>query len=260
MQRSSRVDYDSIAEGYDTQPYREKSVDSQPAAFVAGRAPADAPSLLDIACGTGNQLVANRAILPDARMVGIDGSLGMLRQAQRKARDISWVHADGAALPFRSASFDFVSCQYAFHHLQNKGAMLRDAFDVLRATGRLAICNLCPQECEDWLYYVYFPDALRRDLADFWPPDAIVAEMESAGFASVTVERQHLHFEHELTDLLRSVRRRDINSQLMALSDAAYEAGLRRIEEEIASRSNLRARADHLCFLTVRGDKPPSVD
>jgi ubiquinone/menaquinone biosynthesis C-methylase UbiE len=256
MQQLPRVDYDAIAEVYDSQPYREKSADPELAAFIAARASSARLSLLDIACGTGNQLEANRTIVPHARMVGLDGSLGMLRQARPKAPEIAWVQADGAALPFQSESFDFISCQYAFHHLRGKAGTLWGALRVLRAGGRLVLYNLCPQECEDWLYYCYFPEALGRDLADFWAPPAIVARMKALGYVNVTAERRHLHFQHALSALLEVVRRRDTNSQLMAISDAAYEAGLRRIEWELTDPRTPDRRPDHLCFATIRGDKP----
>src|SRR5246500_3959961 len=80
MQRSSRVDYDAIAELYDSTPHREKSADPELIAFLGGRGPSASLTLLDIACGTGNQQIANRGLAPDARLVGLDGSLGMLRQ------------------------------------------------------------------------------------------------------------------------------------------------------------------------------------
>jgi ubiquinone/menaquinone biosynthesis C-methylase UbiE len=188
MKRSSRVDYDAIAELYDCTPHREKSVDPELMAFLAGCGPAASLTLLDIACGTGNQQIANRGRAPDARFVGLDGSLGMLRQARRKMPDIAWVHGDSAALPFPSGSFDFVSCQYAFHHFRDKTGMLREAFRVLRRGGRFALYNMCPQESDDWLYYAYFPEAKTRDFADFWPPDAIVSEMSATGFAGVEVQ------------------------------------------------------------------------
>ena len=155
MQRSSRVDYDAIAELYDSTPHREKSADPELIAFLAGGGPAASLTLLDIACGTGNQQIANRGLAPDARFVGLDGSLGMLRQARRKMPDIAWVHGDSTALPFASGSFDFVSCQYAFHHFRDKAGMLREAFRVLRRGGRFALYNMCPQESDDWLYYAY---------------------------------------------------------------------------------------------------------
>jgi len=256
VQRSSRVDYDSIAPLYDSQPHRHKSPDPALAAFLAGHAGAERLALLDIACGTGNQLVANRALVPSASMVGLDGSLGMLCRAQAKSAGIAWVQGESAALPFRSAAFDFASCQYAFHHFRDKGAMLREAFRALRPAGRLAIYNMCPQDSPDWLYYSYFPDALARGLADFWPPEAIVAEMAAVGFTALAVERRHRQADRDLAEFLAAVRRRDRNSQLLTLSDAAYEEGLRHIERDLSDPDSSKVRPDHLCFVTITGDKP----
>jgi ubiquinone/menaquinone biosynthesis C-methylase UbiE len=75
MNRSLRVDYDAIAPLYDEQPYRAKTVDLELTAFIRQRA----PTVLDIGCGTGNQLIANRTATPGARLVGVDGSLGVLQ-------------------------------------------------------------------------------------------------------------------------------------------------------------------------------------
>ena len=62
-------------------------------------------------------------------------------------------------LPFRSESFDFISCQFGFHHLPDKAGMVREVFTVLRRGGRFVMRNPCPQEHPDWLYYEYFPEA-----------------------------------------------------------------------------------------------------
>jgi ubiquinone/menaquinone biosynthesis C-methylase UbiE len=233
MQRSTRVNYDAIAERYDSTPHREKSADPEFIAFLAGRGPSASLTLLDIACGTGNQQIANRNVAPNVRFVGLDGSLSMLRQARRKMPEIAWVHGDSAALPFASGSFDFVSCQYAFHHFRDKAGMLREAFRVLRRGARFALYNMCPQESNDWLYYAYFPEAKTRDFADFWPPDEIVLEMTATGFTGVEVARRHVHRERDLAELLSAVRFRERNSQLLSLSDAAYATGLRRIERDL---------------------------
>ena len=259
MQPSPRVNYDIIAHLYDTQPYREKTVDPELVAFLGQRGSAETLSILDIACGTGNQLVANRPMLPHTRLVGLDRSLGMLRQARPKAPDIAWVHADGAVLPFQAQSFDFVTCQYALHHIQDKAGMLQAVFQVLRHGGRVVLRNLCPQECADWLYYAYFPEAHALDLADFWPPEAVVAALQATGFVTVTVERQHLHYEQDLGVWLETVRRRDTCSQLLTIPDAAYEAGVRRLEHELAQGNAPLVRADHLCFVTIRGEKQTGI-
>lgn len=253
---SSRADYDAIADRYDSQPYREKSADPEFTAFLTEYRSGEPLAVLDIACGTGSQLIANRPIAEAARMVGVDGSLGMLRQARRKAPDVCWLQAAASALPFGRGSFDFVSCQYAFHHFQNKAGMLHEAFRVLRPHGRLVIYNLCPHDMPDWIYYTYLPEARRRDLVDFWSPERMTGEMQTIGFRNLDARRQHIHFDHDLVAFLETARRRENNSQLMALTDAAYEAGLRRIERDLAAAGGPRVYADHLCFLTVRGDKP----
>jgi len=220
---------------------------------------ADPLSILDIGCGTGNQLVTNRATVPNALMVGLDRSLGMLRRAQRKASGIAWVRADAAILPFKAESFDFVTCQHAFHHVQDKVGMVGSVFRVLRPEGRLVVQSLCPQESADWLYYEYFPNAYAIDLVDFWSPEAIVTVMETTGFLPVTVERHHVRYEQNMRNWLSVLRRRDTCSQLMAISDAAYAAGLRRLESELDHGSSPQTRAEHLCLVNIRGEKPISV-
>jgi SAM-dependent methyltransferase len=199
--------------------------------------------------------VANRSVVPFDRLVGLDRSQGMLRQARVKAPSITWIGADAAALPFRDGSFDFISCQFAFHHIEDKTRMLQEGFRVLRAEGCFVLRNLCPQECPDWLYYDYFPEARVRDFEDFWTPDAVISAMHDCGFGPVGAEREHLNFEEDLLPWLETVQRRDTCSQLLAISDNAYEAGLRRLTHELAGRSGPVLRDNHLCLVTIRGEK-----
>jgi ubiquinone/menaquinone biosynthesis C-methylase UbiE len=253
---SRRVDYDAIAPTYDLGPGRARVVDSELLTFIEQRTSVEALSLLDISCGTGNQLVANRTAIPVATMIGVDRSLGMLQQARPKSLSITWVQADAAALPFETLSFDYISCQFAFHHYQAKASMLRDAFRILRSGGCFVLRNLCPHESSDWLYYEYFPEAEIADLRDFWPTEAIVAVMEAIGFMTIIVKLEHLRFEQDLSTWIEIVRRRDTCSQLLAISDAAYELGVRRLERELEKETAPPRHADHLCLLTIRGEKP----
>jgi ubiquinone/menaquinone biosynthesis C-methylase UbiE len=255
MSRPPRVNYDQIAPLYDSQPYRERVVDPELLMFLRERGSDKSPALLDIACGTGNQLIANRSTATNGTLVGVDRSIGMLRQARGKSTESTWIQADAAALPCPAHSFDFISCQFAFHHFADKAGMLREAFRVLRCKGRFVLRNLCPQESGDWLYYQYFRQAQLIDLLDFWPPDAIVAVAEGAGLAPIHVELQHLRFEQDLSAWRQTLRRRDICSQLQAIDDDTYEAGIRRLEGEIEAASAPLFRHDHLCIMTIRADK-----
>jgi SAM-dependent methyltransferase len=259
MSRPSRVDYDEIADRYGSQPHRARAVDPELLAF-AGQCSSGAPAVLDLGCGTGNQLIADRGALPGARLVSVDRSAGMLRQARLKAPEIAWVRADAAAIPFAPGSFGFVSCQFAFHHMADKAGVLRSAYAALRPAGRFVMRNLCPQRSRDWLYYEYFPEAQRVDLHDFWPPDEIVRTMEAIGFVAVGLACEEVSFEQNLAAWLETVRRRDTCSQLQAISDAGYVAGLRRLEHDVADPNAPRSRRDQLCLVTIAGDVPGRRD
>ena len=67
--------------------------------------------------------------------------------------------------------------------------------------------------------------------------------------------RRHVNRERDLAELLSAMRFRERNSQLLSLSDAAYAAGLRRIERDLNDPQTPKMRAEHLCFVTVRGDR-----
>jgi hypothetical protein len=72
---------------------------------------------------------------------------------------------------------------------------------------------------------------------------------------AVIVESEHLHFEQDLRAWFDAVQRRDTCSQLLAISDAAYQAGLGRLTHELADPGSPLLRNDHLCFVTIGGEK-----
>jgi SAM-dependent methyltransferase len=250
-----RVDYDAVAELYDATPHRAKVADPELLSFIGERGSRRSISVLDVGCGTGNQLIANRGALTGAFMVGLDRCSGMLHQARVKAPEIAWVQADGSMVPFRAETFDFVSCQFALHHMPNKADMLRETYRVLRPGGRFVIRNVCPQHCPDWLFYIYFPESLAIDLEDFWSSERTAAAMGQAGFEAVEVEFEHLRFAQDLRLWFEEVHQRGTCSQLLAIPDAAYHAGLQRLAEELAAHGSPPVRQNHVCLLTIRGGK-----
>jgi ubiquinone/menaquinone biosynthesis C-methylase UbiE len=253
-----RVDYDQIAAQYDSQPYRSKAVDADLLAFLAERpAQAPPPAILDIGCGTGNQLVANRAALPQALMVGVDPFAGMLRQGSRKDATILWVQADGAALPFPDESFEFITNQFSFHHVERKATMLAEIWRVLGPGGRFVMTNIAPREMLTWAYYRYFPAALAHDLRDFPSQEALRELMTQAGFQQVALTTQENTFQQPLHEFIQTVRRRDTCSQLLTILPEEYQAGLHRLETELAQSQHAAPQIENLvCVLSVHGDKP----
>ncbi|MGH7031873.1 MAG: hypothetical protein ACREE9_16720 [Stellaceae bacterium] len=85
---------------------------------------------------------------------------------------------------------------------------------------------------------------------------AVRAVMEEAGFAAASASYEHLHFEQNLAAWLGVVRRRDTCSQLGAISDAAYQAGVQRLASEVADPGTPPSRTDHLGLVTISGEAP----
>lgn len=253
-----RVNYDQVAHLYDQQPYRQKEVDPHLLKFLNDRefkAPSSL-SILDMACGTGNQLIANRPYVQEARLVGLDLFHGMLQHAVAKTRDIFWIQATCDRPPFPDNSFDFISNQFAFHHVRDKQAMITSVFRILRPGGRFVMLNLCPREMQDWIYYQYFPEALEIDLQDFLPKDTIVDLLIQEGF-EVNMELEHITVEQSLHQFWEVVSRRDTCSQLLTISESAYQAGLQQLERELQQPGNSPpAIKTKICLITISAAKP----
>ena len=253
--RMPRVDYDAIADRYDENPQRRRGTDAELIKFLQPRSHDNPMRVLDVGCGTGIQLVANRPVVPSAYLVGVDRFLGMLRQAHGKNAAIAWLQADAAALPFQESSFDFISCQFAFHHVEAKERALREIRRVLAPGGRFVMVNICPEAMTDWPFYEYFPQALKLDLDDFWPRTRIADSMERGGFIHVDSKLTHLVANITVRDFLDRARQRYSCSNLLIIDDPDYAAGLARLERE-ATVSPHRLLRDHTCLVTIRGDRP----
>ena len=252
-----RTDYDLIAHLYDDQPYRRKVVDEHLTEFAGTDPGKGRLAVLDLGCGTGNQLVANREAFPGALLVGLDLFRGMLGQAQKKGGNIHWVQCDSATPPFADESLNFISNQFSFHHVQDKPGMLGEVFRILKHGGRFVMTNICPREMERFLVYRYFPEALALDLADFMPAGEIARNMEKSGFVNVDVEFRRWRHEQDLRDFAAWTVKRDACSQLLAISDDDYAAGLERVRQEIAAAGERPIPVhEESCLAIVRGDRP----
>jgi demethylmenaquinone methyltransferase/2-methoxy-6-polyprenyl-1,4-benzoquinol methylase len=179
--------------------YRRQALER--AGLTAGRL------VLDVAVGTG--LVAREAvgITGDPRLVvGLDPSPTMLHEA-RRLLGIPAVLAVGERLPWRDASFDFLSMGYALRHLTDLTATFQEFARALKPGGTVLLLELTKPQ--GWLQLAFLRLYLKwvvpvltrvtthnRDasllMRYFWetidacvPPAEIVAALERAGFADV---------------------------------------------------------------------------
>ncbi|WP_455374448.1 class I SAM-dependent methyltransferase [Limibacillus halophilus] len=107
---------------------------------------------LDIASGPGH--TAFRIASKASVVIGVDIAEGMLAKARELAAEqeitnVVFQKADAAALPFRDASFDLVTCRIAPHHFYDVPGFLSETRRVLREDGRLVMeDNLSPDQPE----------------------------------------------------------------------------------------------------------------
>src|SRR5436190_3545578 len=99
---------------------------------------------LDVACGPG--MVALQFAKIVQRAVGLDTTQAMLDRAkvlqQRQlCSNVEWVLGEAANLPFPDASFDVVTCRFAFHHMLQPSAALHEMIRVARPGAMIVICD-----------------------------------------------------------------------------------------------------------------------
>jgi ubiquinone/menaquinone biosynthesis C-methylase UbiE len=105
-----------------------------------------APLVLDVATGTGR---LPRAVLRqppfEGRVVGVDLSRGMLREAVRRtaqfADRLTFIWQDAGELPFKGDTFDAVTCIEALEFMPDPHQVLEELVRVLRPGGVLLVTN-----------------------------------------------------------------------------------------------------------------------
>jgi SAM-dependent methyltransferase len=204
--------------------------------------------VLDVGCGTGKQLAADRDVLPEALLVGVDPFANMLRVAHERCPAVAWVRADGTELPFADEAFDHVTNQFSYQHVAGRERLFAEIRRVVRPGGRFVLTNIDPWLMDDWIIYRYFPAARERDRADFLPIDALVDVLQEAGFTRIRYDRRVERSDEDLSEAVAYCEARHRTSQLMVIKDRDYEAGLDRLRRDAAGGGTAPTE---LCWLTV---------
>jgi demethylmenaquinone methyltransferase / 2-methoxy-6-polyprenyl-1,4-benzoquinol methylase len=100
---------------------------------------ADGEVAVDVACGTGALAAELAELAGGARVVGLDFSWEMVRRAG--AGQVRFGVADALRLPLADASVDVVTIAFGLRNLPEPGRGLLEFRRVLRAGGRLVVCE-----------------------------------------------------------------------------------------------------------------------
>ncbi|HVT38327.1 MAG TPA: ubiquinone/menaquinone biosynthesis methyltransferase [Gemmatimonadaceae bacterium] len=111
--------------------------------------------VLDLACGTGDLAFAAAAVVPGARVTGVDASGRMIELARGRARGAPapvFVEGDMAHLSLGDSSVDAVTAGYAFRNAPDHRAALAEAGRVLRPGGLLITLDFFRPRSQFWRF------------------------------------------------------------------------------------------------------------
>lgn len=99
--------------------------------------------VLDLCCGTGTLTLMLKHNNRDSVVVGVDSSIGQLRQAKRKDKEMKWLVGDATSLPFKSMGFDKCIIFGALHEMfkEEREKTLGEVYRVLKAKGEGLVCE-----------------------------------------------------------------------------------------------------------------------
>lgn len=235
MNSISPINYDMIAPKYDAR-YAQNSLVEVSRELHELVTKSRARDVLEVGCGTGRWVIELRPLVQ--RIVGLDFSFGMLEQARAQNDTLLLTNGDANHLPFPSTSFDLVLSINALQHYTDPRAFIAEGRRLLRTGGALAIINLDPHIGRDqWYLDDYFEGVKAADLRRFPSNGTLLDWMLAAGFVRAEWRvADHIHQEFVGREVLDNpFTQKNGSSQLALLSDAAYTAGLDRIDSAIAS-------------------------
>ena len=179
------------------------------ARMLADVVPARA-AILDLGCGTGDMLLTLNETLPEASLTGLDFSPNMLEAARQKCGGIAGLQlleGNACSLPMENGSFDGISISFALRNTADYGAVVSEAFRVLKPGGVfLCIDSFVPQNVLVRPFYrLYFSAVmpvigggrkhfreykwLNRSTEEFLSPDELGSLFRENGFTEIRQKR-----------------------------------------------------------------------
>ena len=251
------TDYDAVADRFDVR-YGRYSYDGVRETLLGFLG--DAPSMLEVGCGTGHWLAEIRRAQAAAerRLAGVDPSAPMLARARRAAPAAHLIQARAEALPFRDRTFDRIVCVNALHHFADRDRFYAEARRLLQPGGGVLTIGKDPhREGDTWWVYDYFDETRAIDRGRYAPVKTLRGELTRAGFAWVeSLEADHIETMVSagaaLAEGADGVVTPTFTSQLTVLSEEEFARGVARIREaDAAAGGTLQLVADFKLYATI---------
>lgn len=99
--------------------------------------------VVDVGCGTGEEVVAMSLAADDVSAIGFDLSERNIAEARRRHvnRHVEFVRADAHALPLQDASVDGCRAERTLQHVTSPGTVVAEIARILRPAGRVVLAE-----------------------------------------------------------------------------------------------------------------------
>jgi len=186
-------------------------------------------------CGTGNYVATLQQIARS--VIGVDISIGMIKQAKAKFPELTFIVGDVRSLPSKSGAFDAAFAIQVLHHVKEKDTFLNEAYRVLRNGAYIAIHQCSHKQLRVFWFYHYFPKGLEADLARLPDSEEIASMLKKARFSDIGMEicYQDAVVAHEMPESYLDKNYRDSISTFAFLAKQEIEWGCEKLRVDIAS-------------------------
>jgi SAM-dependent methyltransferase len=187
--------------------------------------------VLDLGCGTG-RFAAALAGRHGCVAFGVDPSPAMLAVARARSSAVTWLDGRAEAIPLADHAVERAFLQTVIHLVDDRAAAFAELRRVLEPGGAVTILTVDPAGAPRFWMADLLPSYAAIDAARFPAPDALVAELRAAGFASVRWEPAPMGLRYTREEAAHLLRER-FASSLAHISAEEIEAGARRAEREL---------------------------
>jgi demethylmenaquinone methyltransferase/2-methoxy-6-polyprenyl-1,4-benzoquinol methylase len=194
--------------------------------FATAQAASQAPPgpVLDLATGTGDLALTIRRLRPDRAVIGVDFSLGMLREGQRKLRarqaSVPLVAADALLLPFPDRTFGCVTSAFLLRNLEHLERGLAEMRRVTMPGGLVITLDITRPSLRgfDVLFALYFHQVV--------PVIGALVARDRKAYTYLPQSVDRFLTPDELARLMRTVGLRDVQCRRFGLGTIALHVGV----------------------------------
>lgn len=186
--------YNEIGLGYNTTRRADPYISDRLYALLQ---PEQDKTYLDIGCGTGNYTI--RLSQMGVRLVGVDPSETMLKEARTKSDQVNWLHGYAEEIPLPDNSIDGAVATLTLHHWSDHETAFKELARVLKPGARAVFFTFTPEQESGYWFNHFFPAMMQKGMQRSISLETMNDLATKAGLALVGTEKYFV--QDDLQDL-----------------------------------------------------------